>query len=212
MTVKICGLMRTEDVRMCVRHGADIAGFVVGYPRPVPWNLSPEAAKALMAASKPAQTCIVTGGPREKILGLVNETQPDYVQLHGGETLEDTIFLTGELNKRGVKIIKTLFPGTPDLLKTAKDFCAAGVWALLLDPRAPDNAVSGGAADLGAFTELRDAVDCPVILAGGLTPENAAESVRRTRAGIIDLMTGVERRPGEKDEAKVLSLFRAIRE
>ena len=209
--VKICGLMRVDDVQMCVRNGVDIIGFVVDYPRPVPWNLSVGAAKKLMAAvSKPTETCIVTGGSREKILGLVTETQPDYVQLHGGETLEDTTFLVGELNKRGVRVIKTLFPDMPDLLKSAADFCAAGVWAILLDPRTPEHAANGGSADLSVFVKLRNAVNCPVILAGGLTPKNVAENIQNTNARIIDLMTGVERCPGEKDEAKVTSLFKAI--
>ena len=209
--MKICGLMREEDVKMCVRYGADIIGFVVEYPRPVPWNLTAERAKALIrTVEKPAETCIVTGGSKEKILNLVLEMKPDYVQLHGGESLEDTAWLVGEMKKRGVKVIKAVFPDTPDLLKAATDFCAAGVDALLLDPRAPGNAKSGGAADLAAYMELQSAVSCPVILAGGLTPENAAEAVRETGAQMIDLMTGVERSYGVKDEKKVAALFQSL--
>jgi len=210
--VKICGFTRREDVLMCVDYGVDIAGFVVDYPRPVPWNLSAGAAKELMPdVSRPAETCVVTGGSPDKIIKLVMETQPDYVQLHFDETLADTMRLVGELGKGGVKVIKTLFPDTPDLEKTAARFCAAGVYALLFDPRAPNNAISGGAADVNAFIKLRQAVDCPVIIAGGITPENAAEIVRTSGASIIDLMTGVESRPGVKDKAKVASLFKALR-
>jgi len=203
--------MRAEDVRMCIRHGAAIAGFVVDYPRPVPWNLSAKAAKELMpAVSKPAETCIVTGGRPEQILRLASALQPDYVQLHGGETLADTQRLVNELGKHSIKVIKTLFPGTPDLIKNAADFCSTGIYALLLDPRMPEHADRGGVADLSAFIRLRRAVSRPVILAGGITPENVAEIIRKTQAGIIDLMTGVERCHGIKDEAKVISLFKAI--
>ncbi len=209
--VKICGLMRAEDVRMCIRHGADIVGFVVEYPRPVPWNLSAAEAKELIAAiRKPTETCVVTGGPPAHVLRVAAETKPDYIQLHGGETLGETAILVGELEKRGIKIIKALFPDTPDLEKTAVDFCAAGVHALLFDPRTPNNASHSGTADLPAYQRLRHAANCPAILAGGITPENAARIVRQTKARMIDLMSGVEISPGIKDEAKVAALFQAL--
>jgi len=205
--------MRAEDARMCARHGADIVGFVVDYPRPVPWNLSMEAAKEIMTAAveAPAQTCVVTGGPPDKILRLAMELKPDYVQLHCGETLEDTAYLVREMGKYDIKVIKTLFPDTPDLEKTAAAFCSAGVDALLFDPRTPDNAVHSAAADLSLFDKLQRAVTCPVGLAGGITPANAAEIVRQSNAQRIDLMTGVELRPGVKDENKVIALFKALR-
>jgi len=211
--VKICGLMRAEDARMCVRHGVDIAGFVVEYPHPVPWNLDVATAQRLLTAvAAPAKTCVVTGGPPEKIYRLALATRPDYLQLHCRETLADTAYLARAFAPRGVKIIKTLFPDTPDLEQTAAAFCAAGASALLFDPRTPDNAVHGGAADLAVFARLQRAVSCPVILAGGITPANVADMVRQARPRIIDLMTGVEPRPGMKDEAKVAALFRALRE
>jgi phosphoribosylanthranilate isomerase len=144
------------------------------------------------------------------VLGLALETRPDYVQLHCGENLEDTARIVGELDTCGVKVIKTVFPGTPKLGKIAEDFCKAGVYALLFDPRTPDNAATGGSADLTAFVKLRDAVRCPVILAGGIHPGNVLEILQKTEAHMIDLMTGVELCPGIKDEAKVISLFRAL--
>ena len=209
--VKICGLMRAEDVRMCVRNGADIVGFVVEYPHPVPWNLNVETARELVVSvSEPAKTCIVTGGSPAKILRLVRETKPNYVQLHDNESLEDTAYLVGELKKYGVKIIKTLFPNTPDLEEAAAAFCAAGVDALLFDPRTPDDAARGGTVDLAVFEKLQSIVSCPVILAGGITPANAEEIVLRSKSRIIDLMTGVEQSPGVKDESKVIALFQAL--
>lgn len=209
--VKICGHMRAEDVRMCVRHGVDIVGFVVEYPRPVPWNLNVATAKELIAvADEPAKICIVTGGKPDKVLRIAMETMPDYIQLHCNETLQDTAQIVRELKNHGVKIIKTVFPNTPDLEKTAAAFCTAGVYALLFDPRTPDNAVHGGMADLSAFDKLQRAVSCPVILAGGISPGNVAEIVLQSSARIIDLMTGVEICPGIKDEAKVAALFQAF--
>jgi len=203
--------MRACDIRMCVKHGADMIGFVVGYPRPVPWNLNIESAKALMEeAAEPARTCVVTGGPREKILLIAMETKPGCLQLHYGESLDDFLYLSNKLNPYGVKIIKTLFPQTPDLVKTAREFCEAGVYALLFDPRTPDNALNSATADLSAYNRLKQAVSCPVFLAGGINPENVSDILLQTCAPFIDLMTGVESSPGVKDESKVIALFQAI--
>jgi phosphoribosylanthranilate isomerase len=203
--------MRAEDVHMCIHHGADILGFVVEYPRPVPWNLHAAAARALLAdVGGRAQTCVVTGGPPEHVLRIAAETQPDAIQLHGGEMLADTAYLVKELEKQGIKVIKAIFPDTPDLEKTAADFCAAGVDALLFDPRTPQNASHSGTADLSVYQKLRRTVGCPVILAGGITPENVAAIVSQAKAEVIDLMSGVETAPGSKDEAKVAALFQAL--
>ena len=210
-TVKICGLMRPGDVGMCVRHGAGIIGFVVDYPHPVPWNLDAIAAKKLIGfVCGRAKSCVVTGGPPEKTVELVAKLRPDYVQLHCGESLADTAAVANGARKYGVKIIKTLFPDTPEPEKAAGDFHAAGADMLLLDPRTPQNAAAGGSADLLGYVRLRAAVSCPVILAGGITPQNAAGLVRDTGAEIIDLMTGVEDAPGVKSEEKVISLFKAL--
>ena len=212
--VKICGLTRAQDVQMCARHGADILGFVVEYPRPVPWNLSTQQASALVkSVLKPAQTCVVTGGQPDKILRIAREIMPCYVQLHHNETPEDTQRVSGVLSKLGIRVIKALSPDIPGLEHAAKAFAATGVWALLLDSRTPENPASGGAADFSAYQKVRDAVSCPVILAGGITPQNVREVLAQTSAPTIDLMTGVEcsHSPGLKDEAKVRELFQALR-
>jgi len=194
---------------MCIRHGADMVGFVVEYPRPVPWNLSAAKARELIAAvPKPTKTCIVTGGSPDHVLRIAAATKPDAIQLHYNETLEDTAYLVRVLGKQGIKIIKAIFPNTPDLEKTAADFCAAGVYALLFDSRTPDNAEHSGTADLSVYETLQRTVRCPVILAGGITPENAREITHRAK--MIDLMTGVETSPGVKDEVKVVALFQAL--
>ncbi|MCL2281613.1 MAG: phosphoribosylanthranilate isomerase [Dehalococcoidia bacterium] len=205
--------MNAQDARMCVRYGADIVGFVVDYPRPVPWNISIECARELIVATpKPAQTCIVTGGSLDKILHITMEAKPDYIQLHSTETLEETSLIVRELAECDVKVIKTIFPHMPDLEKSAVDFCAAGVFALLFDPRTPDNAIGSGLTDIPAFVKIKHAVNCPVIFAGGITPDNVCDIVLKTKAQAIDLMTGVERKCGIKDEEKVATLFSALQD
>ena len=208
--VKLCGVMTEADARLCVRYGADIIGLVTRFPRPVPWNLDPEVA-ARIAAAVPdaAKTCVVTGGPPAVVRAIARAVKPDFVQLHDGGSLDDTARLVAWLGEDGIGVIKTLFPGTPDLLR-AGEFAAAGVAALLVDPRTPADAERGGAADLGAYRAVRARVTCPVILAGGITPDNVATLVRATEAPVIDIMTGVESAPGVKDETLVAALFQAL--
>ena len=204
--VKICGLMRAEDVRTCIRYGVDILGFVVDYPRPVPWNLSAgDAGELISNVVKPAEACIVTGGQQEKIYRLAAEIKPSYVQLHSNETVDETLYLVKELGKHGIKVIKSVFPNTP--FESVLEFSKSGVYALLLDPRSPDNANSGGTADPAAFEKLRQAVKCPVILAGGITHNNVSEVIRISNPWMIDLMTGVEQSPGVKDPEKISALM-----
>jgi phosphoribosylanthranilate isomerase len=171
--------------------------------------LSAADAGALMATVRePAKTCVVTSGSPDHVLRIAAETKPDYIQLHGNETLADTARLVSELGS--VKIIKAIFPDTPELEKTAAAFCATGVHAVLFDPRTPNNASHGGMADLSVYQKIQLAVDCPVILAGGINPDNVTEIVHRTKARMIDLMSGVEISPGIKDEARVAALFRGL--
>jgi phosphoribosylanthranilate isomerase len=203
--------MRIEDIQLCVKHGADIIGFVVEYPVPVPWNLNAEEAKKLIAAvPKPTETCIVVGGERSKILRLALTLKPNYVQLHGDETVADTAWLVNELKKHEIKIIKAIFANTSAVIDNSKDFCEAGVHALLLDSRTPNNAECGGEADINVFAELQNAVSCPVVLAGGLTPENVSDIIGKAKPQIIDLMTGVESRRGVKDEERIISFFKSL--
>ncbi|MCL2679328.1 MAG: hypothetical protein FWF18_03470 [Dehalococcoidia bacterium] len=198
---------------MCLIYGADILGFVVDYPIPVPWNLNPAAAKELMSSvSGRAKTCVVTGGSPENTIRLAKELKPDYIQLHASETLADVGYLVGKLGEFGVKIIKAVFPDTPDLEKTATDFCKTGIHSLLFDARTPNNAITGGIADLSLFRSLQIAAIIPIILAGGITPENVTNIVLMSKAEAIDIMTGLELSPGVKDEAKVAALFQALRE
>jgi phosphoribosylanthranilate isomerase len=181
-------------------------GFVTEYPSPVPWNLTAQAAKALVRAV-PARvnTCVVTSGGVEKTVRLIEYVAPAFVQLHGRETPGDTARVAAAAP--GVKVIKAIYP---DTLAAAGEYAAAGVWALLFDPRSPENAALGGEADFAGYAALRRAVNVPVILAGGITPENIAAAAR-TGAPILDVMSGVESSPGIKDKMKTARLFAALK-
>ena len=216
--IKICGLMRKEDVDLCCRIGADICGFVVEYPVQVPWNLLREqCAELLPAVSRPAKTCVVTGGEREKIISLALELKPSLVQLHYHESLADTLAVVRALSPYGIGVIKTvpIHPeerlrqfGTEDAGRCAEALCAGGDYAVLVDSRSPSNAASGGgAADLSLFAQVKRAAACPAGLGGGITPENCREIIEKVNPDFLDVMTGVETAPGVKSEERIKKLL-----
>ncbi|MGE5580192.1 MAG: phosphoribosylanthranilate isomerase [Bacillota bacterium] len=237
--IKICGLKRACDVRLCGRLGVDIAGLVVEYPLPVPWNLTADEARLLIAEVRaPMRSCIVTGGTRDKILTLAKALNPDYVQLHYRETLTDTEYIARELLDLQIGVIKTLplSPderltqfGTDDIAKCTELLNRAGIYAILVDARSPSNAADtagargrrvseGGpasegrcaAVDSGLYRQIREHARKPVILAGGITPANIPGVLSSARPDIIDMMTGVEDSPGVKNEAKLARVMGAL--
>lgn len=219
--LKICGLMREADVDLCCRLGVDICGFVTEYPLPVPWNLTREQTAALLPCVRGgAKRCVVTGGPEEKIRELALALRPDYVQLHGGETIQATAALAAALAGQGIGVIKTVPAapaarlrefGTADPAECARMLDAAGVFAALVDARGPENAAGAGLrADPALFQTVQRAAKCPTILGGGVTGENCAALIARLRPAALDVMTGVETAPGEKSEEKLRALLAAM--
>jgi len=222
ITVKICGLKRENDVIMCMDQGVDILGFVTEYPVPVPWNLSrTEALPLLRMVRPPHRSCIVTGGTPDKVIELATALRPSLVQLHYKETLKHTVIISDALRTLNIDVIKTV-PfgekdrldqfGTRDIETIVAELCKTGVYGLLLDSRVPGNASEKGTRP--------DPVSCagiirlsikPVILAGGIHADNVCDVLTHTGATSIDIMTGVELSPGEKDAALLSSLLSKIR-
>jgi phosphoribosylanthranilate isomerase len=220
--VKICGLKRKVDVQICMNLGVDILGFVTEYPIPVPWNLSrTEALPLLSMVQSQHQSCIVTGGTPEKVIELASSLRPSMVQLHYKETLADTILISDALLKLNIDVIKTVPPGiedrilqfgTSDIDKIVAGICKTSVYGLLADSRVPANSSENGTRmDLDFCTEIIKRSSKPVIIAGGINADNVSYFVRRTGTEFIDIMTGVECTPGEKDAVLLSRLLSSIR-
>lgn len=221
--VKICGIKRQTDVDICLQLGVDMLGFVVDYPLPVPWNMTrAEARPLLRTVQSPHLSCIVTGGPPEKVIELAGDLRPSFVQLHFMETLEDTITIANELQKLNIKVIKTVPPakadrisqfGTENIEKIVGELCKTSVYGLLADSRMPANASKSGAKlDLAFCSQIIGLSSKPVIIAGGIVADNVCNLLNQTGARFIDIMTGVEKTPGEKDAALLANLLAAIQD
>ncbi len=219
--VKICGLMNEEDVALCVKAGVHAVGFVVDYPVPVPWNLTKDAAVELIAqVPLLVSSCVVTGGPVEGIMAIAEATRSDVVQLHYQETLLEVKELAHRLSLLGIKTIKALRIDRggqcafeiPDPVMAARALAKTKISALVVDSyTASLPGGTGVAVDLSTFKAIREAITLPVILAGGLNPDNVLQIIHQTNPYAVDVLTGVEERSDRKDPAKVYRFMESIR-
>ena len=195
--------MSKQDVELCESLGVDVLGFVVEYPREVPWNLTRDRAKELIAVAK-RPTCMVTGGTTESIVSLAKELKPDMVQLHFNETVAQTAEIAKELTRWNIQTIQAV-----DSESDIESLCETDIAAILVDSRTHENAAKNTETiDIGLFNRIKERSGKPLIIAGGITPENVCEIVACTEADWIDVMTGVERSPGNKDRAKIEALVK----
>lgn len=203
VAAKICGLTSEDAVQAAVAGGARFTGFVF-YP-PSPRSLGVAQAAKLVSGVPPAITRVgVFVDPDDALLDGVFAKMPlDMAQLHGSETPERA----GAIRRRfGIKVMKAIKVAAEIDLQAAKDFLGVVDW-LMFDAKAPKDmagALPGGNALVFDWQLLR-AKNWPLpwMLSGGLTVENLAEAVTISRAEFVDVSSGVERKPGEKDPAKI---------
>ncbi|MFB6131113.1 MAG: phosphoribosylanthranilate isomerase [Salinigranum sp.] len=218
MRVKICGTTGREDLEASVRAGADAVGFVAEYPDPVPWDLDREEAARLIDRVPPfVASVLVTTGDPDAVCDLARATRPDVVQLHGEEepeAVESTVRALDRLGIRTIKAVALSQGADPDeQLASVLEFAARGVDGLVVDARADDRR-GGGTGRTVPRQLARDVVaetDVPVVLAGGLTPDNVAGAVETVRPYGVDVITGVERTRGRKDPEKLAAFVAAAR-
>ena len=192
-SIKICGITNVEDARVAVEAGADALGFVF-YP-PSPRYVAPEQAKRIIRTLPPfiATVGLFVDAPSEEINGIAAECGLDRVQLHGRETPEFCKTVT----RRVIKAFR---------MKNAEslaDLPRYRVSAYLLDAYVEGALPGGTGASFAWELALQAKPYGPVILAGGLTPENVADAILRVRPYGVDVSTGVECAPGLKDHQKV---------
>lgn len=204
-SLKICGVTLAADAERLADLGVDALGANF-WPQSKRY-LAPERADFLRAlAGRILRVGVFVNAGSELPLRLVAEGLIDAVQLHGDETPEDV----RPFSAAGIPVLKALGIRGPDDLARARDFGAAGI---LLDAHAPG--VYGGTGqtiDWELARSFRAAnPDLPLILAGGITSENAAAAIAAVHPAALDIASGAESSPGVKDFAKVASLLAACR-
>lgn len=221
--VKICGITNEADIDLSVSEGAWALGFVVEYPMDVPWNLDRDTAGKLMKKVPPfVSRVIVVGDDPDTVAELTDYLRPHVVQLHGNETVSQTAALTSLIHELGSQVIKPLrffaetgkCESSPDNpVDAAKQIEAAGVDALVLDSVSSIRpAGTGKSIDWRVAARIKDQLNVPVILAGGLNSGNVGRAVAEVRPYGVDVISGVEEPAGKKDPEKINAFFRALKQ
>jgi phosphoribosylanthranilate isomerase len=210
LLVKICGLKTESALDAALEAGADMVGFVF-FP-PSPRNVAFGTARALGERVRArAQKVALTVDADDALLDAVVEAlRPDILQLHGRESPARVMALKQHF---GLHVMKAI------AVETKSDLAAVAAYAeaadrLLFDARAPREATRPGGLGKPFDWRLLENLDpgVPFMLSGGLDAGNLAEALRITRAGGVDVSSGVERAPGEKDADKIHAFVRAARE
>jgi phosphoribosylanthranilate isomerase len=210
LIVKICGLSTPESLDVALDAGADMVGFVF-FP-PSPRNISFETARALgtRVRGRAKKVALSVDAGDALLDAIVESLQPDMLQLHGKEPPARVAALK---NRYGLPAMKAIAVATKADLPVAADYAEVAD-RLLFDARAPHDATRPGGLGKTFDWRLLENVDpgVPFMLSGGLDAGNLGEALRITRAPGVDVSSGVERAPGEKDPDKIRAFVRAARE
>ena len=206
MQVKICGITKPEQGQAIAQLGATALGFICvpASPRYV----TPSQIRAVVDSLEVSinRVGVFADSRIEDICQVVSLGGLNAVQLHGSESLEFCIQLRQSLPE--IEILKALRVKTPDSLNQAEIY-ANYVDTLLLDAYHPQQ-LGGTGQTLDWKTLQQFNPSCPWLLAGGLTPDNVIDALKIVQPSGIDLSSGVERSPGDKDLDKVALLLQRI--
>jgi phosphoribosylanthranilate isomerase len=205
--VKICGITRIEDALAAAAAGADAIGLV--FHAPSPRRVTREEAAAIVAALPPFITTVALFvDPAEaEVPAVLDRVRPDLLQFHGDEPPDFC-------RRFGLPYLKALRvrPGV-DLLQYAAHYSDAR--GLLLD--AYSHQAHGGTGHSFDWDLIPAGLPTPIILAGGLNPDNVAQAIGQVRPWAVDVSSGVEAAPGGtsprrvKDAAKIAAFIEEVR-
>jgi phosphoribosylanthranilate isomerase len=215
-------MMSRDDMLMAEAAGADAIGFVTEYPVPVPWNLTREKAAELLSEAPPFLTTVaVVGGSPERMVEIALKLRPRILQLHGDETLEEIRQVLEGLEGSGIRVIKALRVDVDTGLARFKEtdpvramalLSKSGISALVVDSRTSSMpAGTGSVLDWDKAALMVRETDLPLILAGGLNAGNVAGAVAKVKPYAVDVISGIESKPGVKDPEKIHAFVAAAK-
>ncbi|WP_027835573.1 phosphoribosylanthranilate isomerase [Maritalea myrionectae] len=208
LLIKICGLKTPELVDVAIEAGADVIGFVHFARSPRHLDFS-DIGKLIRHVDGRVKTAILTVNPDEDLLEHAVSLSPDYIQLHGQETVERV----EHIQQMGVDVIKAFSIGAEEDLAPVPAF-AGKADLIILDAKPPkDAAHPGGNGEVFDWSILK-ALDPSIkfMLSGGLTIENVQQAVNQVRPFGLDVSSGVEVRKGEKDADMIKEFMRRARD
>ena len=199
--VKICGITNLPDGMAATEAGADALGFMF-YDKS-PRAISVESATTLIRQLPPfvMKVGVFVNAPEDLVVRVIRDCSLSLLQFHGDETPEYCL-------QFGLMSMKAIRVRDAASLQTLLGY-HTDAW--LLDAYSPDR--PGGTGETFNWDLALEARGWgrPIFLAGGLTPENVAEAVRRARPYAVDVSSGVEAAPGKKDHAKLKAFIQAAK-
>jgi phosphoribosylanthranilate isomerase len=206
--IKVCGLTSLADAQLAAELGAWALGMIFYEGSPRSCSLD-EAQRIAAALRRKAQVCgVFVNAPLERVLATSERVGLSMVQLHGDE---GPAFCAEVARRTGARVIKAAQVSGPGDVRDLERF---HVDFHLLDARAaePENrGLRGGTGqtfDWGLLAARRSKV--PLILSGGLKPENVAEAIALTHPYAVDTASGTEAEPGHKDPERLRAFFAAV--
>ncbi len=209
LIVKICGLSTPETLAAALEAGADMVGFVFFPPSPRHIDLGTAARLGRQTKGRALKVALSVDADDALLANSIEALRPDLLQLHGKET---TARVRDIKQKFGLPVMKAIPVAAAADLAPLPGYAAVAD-RILFDARAPKDATRpgglGAAFDWLLLENLR--LDVPFMVSGGLHADNVAEAVRVTRAGGVDVSSGVESAPGVKDIEMIRAFVRAAR-
>lgn len=201
--VKICGITNLEDALMAVEYGADALGFVFATS---PRRIQPEVAKEIIMELPPfvSKVGVFVDEEAEAVQKIAKECGLNSLQFHGKES---PVYCSAF--KGAYKVIKAFRVSADFKLETLRGYEVDGA---LLDTYIEGRAGGSGLTfDWKIAREVKVSSMRPLILSGGLSPENVAQAISETEPFAVDVSSGVEISPGKKDGEKMREFIRAAK-
>ena len=207
--IKICGLRTPQDVAAAVACGADDIGLVFFEKSPRHLSLDDAAALALAVPLGVRKVALTVDATDDDLDALLARVPVDLLQLHGHETPDRVAYIRA---RTGVPVMKAVGIADSDDLDQLDAYMAVAE-EVLVEAKPPKTGDLPGGNGLSFDWRLLDGRrwSVPWMLAGGLRPSNVAEAIRLTGAPQVDVSSGVERNPGEKDPDMIRDFCAAVR-
>ncbi|CUW43495.1 N-(5'-phosphoribosyl)anthranilate isomerase [Brucella vulpis] len=208
LDIKICGLKTPEAVAAALDGGATHIGFIF-FPKS-PRHITPDAAARLRAAAtgRAEAVAVTVDADDETLDEIVKTVRPDMLQLHGGETPERVRFLKERYDLPVMKAFSIREAGDLEAIAPYRGIADR----FLFDAKPPKGSELPGGNGISFDWNLLAALEADIdyMLSGGLNADNIAEALLKTGAPGIDISSGVECAPGEKDVRLIENFFQAV--
>src|SRR4051794_27356359 len=201
--VKICGITNPEDAELAAELGAWAIGLI--FHEPSPRSVDPDVAEVIGAELRRRLEVVgvFVNEPLDRVADLAERCSLSILQLHGDE---GPAYCREAARRTGARVMKALRVHDRADVRRANSFHTD---LHMLDTHVPG--LRGGTGEAFAW-DIVDALDrsSPLVLSGGITPDNVAGAIAAVRPYAVDSASGTEAEPGRKDPAKVKALFRAV--